>query len=60
MSQYDANDNFYDKIKPHLHKCIGREVRSAHRVLDLGCGSCELVRCLTDAVAKAHRDETQV
>ncbi|MFW6106999.1 MAG: class I SAM-dependent methyltransferase [bacterium] len=39
-------DNFYEKIKPRLHRRIGREVRLARRVLDLGCGSCDLVRFL--------------
>jgi ubiquinone/menaquinone biosynthesis C-methylase UbiE len=39
-------DNFYERIKPRLHRRIGREVRLAHRVLDLGCGSCDLVRYL--------------
>jgi len=39
-------DNFYEQIKPRLHRRIGREVRLAHRVLDLGCGSCDLVRYL--------------
>jgi len=39
-------DNFYEQIKPRLHKRIGREVRLARRVLDLGCGSCDLVKHL--------------
>ena len=39
-------DNFYEQIKPRLHKRIGQEVRLARRVLDLGCGSCDLVRYL--------------
>jgi len=42
-------DNFYEQIKPRLHRRIGREVCLAHRVLDLGCGSCDLVRYLADA-----------
>ncbi|OHB59534.1 MAG: hypothetical protein A2167_04120 [Planctomycetes bacterium RBG_13_46_10] len=41
-------DNFYEKIKPHLYQRIGRELRLAYRVLDLGCGACELVRYLSD------------
>ena len=40
-------DNFYEKIKPRLHRRIGRELRLAGRVLDLGCGCCDLVRHLT-------------
>jgi len=39
-------DNFYERIKPRLYRRIGREVRLARRVLDLGCGSCDLVRYL--------------
>ena len=46
-------DNFYEQIKPRLHKRIRREVRLARRVLDLGCGSCDLVRHL----AGAYRQE---
>ncbi len=46
-------DDFYDRIKPRLHRRIGREVRLARRVLDLGCGSCDLVRYL----AEAYRQE---
>lgn len=42
-------DNFYEQIKPRLHERVGREVRLARRVLDLGCGSCDLVRYLADA-----------
>jgi len=41
-------ENFYEKIKPRLHRRIGRELRLARHVLDLGCGSCELVRYLAD------------
>ena len=49
MSARALPDNFYERIKPHLHKRIGRELRLAKRVLDLGCGSCELVRYLATA-----------
>jgi len=45
--------DFYETIKPRLHQRIGREVRLARRVLDLGCGSCDLVRYL----AGAYRQE---
>lgn len=46
-------DNFYEAIKPRLHKRIGRELRLAGRVLDLGCGSCDLVTYL----AATYRQE---
>ena len=38
--------NFYDRIKPRLYRRIGHELRLAGRVLDLGCGACELVQHL--------------
>lgn len=50
-------DDFYEKIKPRLHRRIGRELRLAGRVLDIGCGSCELVRYLAQAY---HQDVTGV
>lgn len=48
MSREALTDGFYDRIKPRLHRRIGRELRLAGRVLDLGCGSCELVQYLAD------------
>jgi len=39
-------DDFYEKIKPRLHRRIGRELRLAGRILDLGCGACDLVQYL--------------
>jgi len=46
MSCDAPTKDFYERIKPRLHKRIGRELRLARCVLDLGCGSCELVRYL--------------
>jgi ubiquinone/menaquinone biosynthesis C-methylase UbiE len=48
MKTAKLTENFYDKIKPQLYERIGRELRRAKRVLDLGCGDCELVRYLVD------------
>jgi len=48
MSAMNLPDNFYEKIKPHLHRRVGKELRLAYRVLDLGCGACELVKYLSD------------
>jgi len=48
MAVAELTDNFYEKIKPRLHERIGRELRLAYRVLDLGCGDCELVRYLSE------------
>ncbi|KPK50882.1 MAG: hypothetical protein AMK72_01140 [Planctomycetes bacterium SM23_25] len=45
-------DDFYEKIKSRLHRRIGCEVRLARRVLDLGCGSCDLVRYLASAYSQ--------
>jgi len=42
-------DDFYERIKPRLCKRIGRDIRLARTVLDLGCGSCDLVKYLADA-----------
>jgi len=42
----NAPDNFYETIKPGLRERIGEELQSARRVLDLGCGNCELDRYL--------------
>jgi len=43
------SDDFYEQLKPRLHKRIGQELRLARRVLDIGCGSCDLVSHLAEA-----------
>ena len=48
MPHEGFEDDFYERIKPRLHERIGRELRLARRVLDLGCGSCDLVRYLAE------------
>ena len=48
MSPAKLFDNFYDKIKPRLYQRVGRELRLAYRVLDLGCGACELAQYLSE------------
>jgi len=48
MSPTGLPDNFYDKIKPRLYQRVGRELRLAYRVLDLGCGACELAQYLAE------------
>ena len=48
MNPANLSDNFYDKIKPRLYERVGRELRLAYRVLDLGCGACELVQYLSE------------
>ena len=49
MPHSSLPDNFYDNIAPRLHKRIGRELRLAGRVLDLGCGPCKLVSFLAES-----------
>jgi ubiquinone/menaquinone biosynthesis C-methylase UbiE len=41
-------DDYYEKIRPRLYGRIGEELREARRVLDLGCGGCELGRFLAE------------
>ena len=48
MSSAKLSDNFYDKIKPSLYQRVGKELRLAYRVLDLGCGACELAWYLSE------------
>jgi ubiquinone/menaquinone biosynthesis C-methylase UbiE len=47
MSPTKLSDNFYDKIKPRLYQRVGKELCLAYRVLDLGCGACELAQYLS-------------
>lgn len=46
MPRDALNDEFYERIKPRLYERIGRELRLAGRVLDLGCGACGLAKYL--------------
>ena len=39
-------EDFYEKIKPRVHRRIAREVRSARRIVDVGCGGCGLAELL--------------
>lgn len=41
-------DNFYEKIKANLYQRVGKELRLAYRVLDLGCGNCGLAQYLAE------------
>jgi len=47
MSPAKLSGNFYDRIKPRLYQRVGKELRLAYRVLDLGCGACELAKYLS-------------
>ncbi|MFW6107484.1 MAG: class I SAM-dependent methyltransferase [bacterium] len=42
-------ENFYQTCKPRLQRRIARELRSARRVVDIGCGDCELAGLLAQA-----------
>jgi len=48
MGPAKLSDNFYDKIKPRLYQRVGKELCLAYRVLDLGCGACELAQYLSE------------
>jgi len=41
-------EDYYERIKARLHQRICRELRTAKRILDIGCGSCELDRLLAE------------
>jgi len=47
MHSVTLSDNFYNKIKPRLHQRVGKDLRLAYRVLDVGCGACELAQYLS-------------
>ena len=47
------SDNLYERIKPRLHRRIGRELRLAGRILDVGCGCCDLVSYLVNTYHQA-------
>lgn len=48
----DVADNFYEEIRPRLYRRIAEELGSAARVLDFGCGGCELARFLAAECGK--------
>jgi len=48
MSLHNISEDFYEQVKPGLHRRIGRDLRLARRVLDLGCGACDLACYLSD------------
>jgi len=48
MSSIKLSNNFYEKIKPRLYQRVGKELSLAYRVLDLGCGACELTQYLSE------------
>lgn len=37
-----ATRSFYDRAKPRIHRRIATELRCARRILDIGCGGCDL------------------
>ena len=44
-------DDFYERFWPRLYRRIARELRSACRIVDIGCGGCELAELLAKANA---------
>jgi ubiquinone/menaquinone biosynthesis C-methylase UbiE len=45
-------EDFYNRIEPRLYRRIGRELQLAYRVLDIGCGDCELCDFLVQTYAQ--------
>jgi ubiquinone/menaquinone biosynthesis C-methylase UbiE len=45
-SHVKTADTYYGKIEARVHRRIARELRSARRILDVGCGDCRLARLL--------------
>ncbi len=45
-------DDFYEKVNPRLQRRIGRELRLAYRILELGCGDCALAQYLRRTYAQ--------
>jgi len=44
-----GSENFYDGLKPHLQELIAKAVRRAGKVLDVGCGNCDLAFFLAES-----------
>jgi SAM-dependent methyltransferase len=42
----NPEENIYDRLKPDIFERIGRELKTAQTILDVGCGDCELVNFL--------------
>jgi len=57
MPRRKIPDDFYDRIRPRLLERIGRDLRLAYRVLDIGCGRCGLGEFLN---ARYHQRVTGV
>jgi ubiquinone/menaquinone biosynthesis C-methylase UbiE len=45
-------DDFYQQIEPRLRRRIGDELRGAQRIVDLGCGDCQLARFLAETCGR--------
>lgn len=48
MEARPLTSDFYEQVKGRLYQRIAQELRSAERVLDIGCGSCTLARFLSE------------
>jgi ubiquinone/menaquinone biosynthesis C-methylase UbiE len=49
MTDEPVPENFYDRLKPSLHRRIAKTLRSATEVVDLGCGDCDLAFFLAES-----------
>jgi ubiquinone/menaquinone biosynthesis C-methylase UbiE len=45
-ARMEMAENYYGRIEGRVHRRIARELRSAKRIVDVGCGDCRLARLL--------------
>lgn len=48
VGNLDVPEDYYEQVKDQVRRRIAAQLRFAHRVLDVGCGSCELDRFLAE------------
>lgn len=45
-ARMEMAENYYERIEERVYRRIARELRSAKRIVDIGCGNCRLARLL--------------
>jgi ubiquinone/menaquinone biosynthesis C-methylase UbiE len=45
-TEMKPEEDVYDRLKPDIFARIGKELKSARRILDVGCGDCQLASFL--------------
>jgi len=48
MARGQLKEDFYERLTPRLYERIGRTLRLAGTLVDVGCGGCDLVRYLAE------------